>query len=483
MHGRGILQEKPFIMSVKIRLPLAFICLIICFRGYAVILHVPSGYPSIQQAINASSNSDTVAVDPGIYFENINFNGKKIVLTSLFYLTHDTSYITSTVINGSTPVHPDTASCVIMSNGEDSTTVLQGFTITGGRGTRWLDAHGAGTYREGGGILLDFTSPVIQYNRIIDNYASNSNGANGAGGGGLRISDGNPQILNNVIAYNNGKYGPGIVLNYTGCVIRNNIIAFNTGGSTFSGGGAIWTVANFGTVPKILENNTIFGNHATVGTGGVLCQGTNLILKNNIIWNNTSPNNTQIYSLSGGSATVSYCNVKNGYAGNGNISIDPLFTDTNNFYLSPFSLSIDAGDSSLPYNDAEDLLNPGYALYPAMGGLRNDMGAYGGPRGFGVGQGVYTSVPETTFEISGLQVFPNPGAGEFQIQFNSEIKNNVRIVLYDLAGRSVLEREVSWMTELRAIKIALPESVSSGTYIMAVSAGQSISRKKLMVNR
>ena len=42
-------------------------------------IYVPDDFNSIQGAIDASENSDTILVDPGIYFENINFNGKSIV--------------------------------------------------------------------------------------------------------------------------------------------------------------------------------------------------------------------------------------------------------------------------------------------------------------------------------------------------------------------------------------------------------------------
>ena len=104
------------------------------FLCKATIINVPANYPTIQAAILATANGDTVLVAPGTYFENLNFRGHKIVLTSLYYLNKDTSFIKSTIINGSQPSNPDTASCVIINSGEDSTTVLQGFTLTGGGG-------------------------------------------------------------------------------------------------------------------------------------------------------------------------------------------------------------------------------------------------------------------------------------------------------------------------------------------------------------
>jgi hypothetical protein len=121
-------------MKKHILLLLLFVIHVSCI--FCTTLKVPLNYPTIQAAILASTNADTIEVSPGTYFENINFRGKKILVTSLFYLTKDTSYISSTIINGSTPINPDTASCVIFNSGEDSTSILQGFTLTGGKGTK-----------------------------------------------------------------------------------------------------------------------------------------------------------------------------------------------------------------------------------------------------------------------------------------------------------------------------------------------------------
>ncbi|MDP6821629.1 MAG: fibronectin type III domain-containing protein, partial [Candidatus Marinimicrobia bacterium] len=57
-------------------------------------------FASIQTAIDSSSNSDTVLVQAGTYTENINFNGKNIVVGSNMLVTSDTSYISSTIIDG-----------------------------------------------------------------------------------------------------------------------------------------------------------------------------------------------------------------------------------------------------------------------------------------------------------------------------------------------------------------------------------------------
>ncbi|NQU34012.1 MAG: hypothetical protein HQ521_12320 [Bacteroidetes bacterium] len=152
---------------------------------------------------------------------------------------------------------------MIFNSGEDSTAVLQGFTITGGTGTIWNDIHGAGLYREGGGILIELSSPTIKHNILINNIVTNTSGVVSTGGGGIRIGDGNPIINNNLIIYNQARYGAGIVLNFTACRINNNVIASNSGGS------GIWMYGNLGSTPKIIINNTITNNTSTLTNGTV----------------------------------------------------------------------------------------------------------------------------------------------------------------------------------------------------------------------
>jgi hypothetical protein len=61
---------------------------------------------------------------------------------------------------------------------------------------------------------------------------------------------------------------------------------------------------------------------------------------------------------------------------------DPSFVDkdNNDYQLQVDSPAIDAGVPDDPaYDDEEDPGNPGYALAPSLGTVRNDMGCYGGP--------------------------------------------------------------------------------------------------------
>jgi len=135
------------------------ICFILLILSSQICLgetiQVPSQQPTIQAGINASTHGDTVFVQPGTYVEHLNFNGSNIMLASLFLTTGDTSYISSTVIDGDS-----SGTCVIFTNGETQSATITGFTIT--RGYAIIN---------GGGINCNNADPTIKYNLITQNYA------------------------------------------------------------------------------------------------------------------------------------------------------------------------------------------------------------------------------------------------------------------------------------------------------------------------
>ena len=464
---------------MKIKILLIQLFLLLCFQEIkASILNVPGNYSSIQAAILASSNGDTVLVDPGTYFENINFRGHNIVLTSRYYLNRDTSFICSTIINGSQPLYADTASCILIINGEDSSTVVQGFTITGGAGTRWSDEHGAGYYREGGGILTALSSPVIRNNYILHNYVTTTSGVSSTGGGGIRCGDGHPHIYNNVIAFNKGRYGCGIVLNYCDSAeVKNNLITHNSGGQAYGGGG-IW-INGANTVAKIyVDNNTIVYNRVTGSSGlsgkagAILVQAQTLFAKNNLIWGNTQSAGLPIRNQ-GGVVSISFSDLDFTFAGNGNFNANPQFTDSLTYGISSTSPCIDAGDSSLAYADATD--SSGLVLFPSQGTLRNDVGASGGSRAavFAQCAGLSLSI-EKKLEEKQIQIFPNPASSDFTVNAGNE-----KIIKVEILSSLGNVKQVFY-PEQNAISLNCKD-LQPGFYLLKIQAKNNLIYKKIQI--
>ena len=83
-------------MKIKTTLTILFLK---CF-GFSETLNVPGDFSTIQLAIDVSSDFDTVLVSPGFYAENINYNGKNIVVTSTYIIDQDSSLVAQTIIDG-----------------------------------------------------------------------------------------------------------------------------------------------------------------------------------------------------------------------------------------------------------------------------------------------------------------------------------------------------------------------------------------------
>jgi predicted outer membrane repeat protein len=137
----------------------------------AATLHVPADHPTIQAGIDAALGGDTVLVADGIYTgpgnREIDFHGQGITVRSA-------SGDPELCIIDCADAEPHTG--VYFHSGEDSTSVLDGFTIQNGVATHATEWPGG---YAGGGIFCDLARPLLQ--RLI--LRANSAPYSGLGAG------------------------------------------------------------------------------------------------------------------------------------------------------------------------------------------------------------------------------------------------------------------------------------------------------------
>jgi hypothetical protein len=137
----------------------------------AQVLRVPLEYATVQAAIDAARDGDEVLVGIGRYVQCIDLLGKAITLRS----ERGPEY-TTLAADGC-------GSVVCMINGEGPSTLVEGFTITGGSGD--LDSSGV---RRGGAIRILGGSPRIRRCLVTGNEADT--------GSAMFIAGGSPTLRN-----------------------------------------------------------------------------------------------------------------------------------------------------------------------------------------------------------------------------------------------------------------------------------------------
>lgn len=206
-------------------------------------IHVPGDASTVQAGIDMANTGDTVSIAPGTYGGPFIFNGKAITVSGSG---------PGVILDGGHRNGP----VVTFGKGETRNTILENVTVQNGVSVNPMDA---------GGIFMYGTSPTIR-NSIIKNNQ----------GCGFGIFNGAPLITGNTIMGN-------LAAMYYGCLLPG---LEYTG---FLGGGIIAFGLPTGTLNLEITGNTITGNSAVFGAGGISAWDAGQpLIENNIITLNMS---------------------------------------------------------------------------------------------------------------------------------------------------------------------------------------------------
>lgn len=435
-------------------------------------LLVPSQYATIQDAINASENRDTILVAPGTYQENINYSGKNIMIGSyaLIYGSEET-FMHQTIIDGG-----GNGSVVIMNSGEDSSAVLFGFTIQNGNA------------EFGGGIMIESSEPTFEYLFIKNNTADYGGGVyaryegepvfnhvtvieNTAGqGGGMRFRDNaNPIISNCTIKWNiSSGAGGGIYCNNADPEISYTSIIANVANE---GGDAVYLKIN---CEANFMNTTFVSNGSPESdtSSAVFCvTNCSALFTKAILWGNLGPEIEFSSTSNPNFVTVNYSDLEDGQNGivtndngtiswlDGNINENPLFCNSWDW---DFSLAEDS---------------------PCVGtGLDGtNMGA------FNVGCGPMMSINDDLPNQFNLkQNYPNPFNPITTIEYSIEIPSIVNLTIFNLKGeriRSLIQARQNpgnWSIKWNGLD-EYKTPVSTGIYIYKLTVGEKSQNRKMFL--
>ncbi|MCH7918323.1 MAG: right-handed parallel beta-helix repeat-containing protein [Planctomycetes bacterium] len=371
-------------------------------------LRVPGVWPTIQDAVNAAGPRQRVVVADGVYPGPISFLGKNIVVMSE---------------NG-----PDecTIDCqgqtrgVIFVQGETRSAVLDGFTIVNGREeqggaifcrgdgpsitmptiSNCVFRHCEATWSlgagQGGAIYCAQAMPLIRDCLFLDNLAGGRDG--GQGGAVYIAQDAAAEIVRCRFENNRTREGSspsnsggGVFVNTSrftaqvlgqsvlrNCVFYNNYAADD--------GGAVY----LRDCTSLIANCTIAGNRADNNGGGIFAylsssSAMNLV-RNSIVWDNSPDNIARSGSYSVRNLEVEFSDVGQGWVGQGNLNVDPLFADPGqgDFHLRSYAGRWDP-DQEQWVHDAQIEINPSLD----GGGVQDPVGAERIPHGDLINLGAY----------------------------------------------------------------------------------------------
>lgn len=232
---------------------------------------------------------------------------------------------------------------------EFPSTVLDGFTITGGN--TFDESRDPPEDFRGGGILIKVLGngetnacrPIIARCILKDNLSAlDGGGAAAVSAGGLSSPACEPWFVNCEFRSNEAtRHGGGLVAVSAAPTVMNAILHANTAGD--SGGGAA-LVGSFTSMSVL--SSTFSGNHAWKTGGLAALSGASLTTTNSIYWGNTDDSAGAPDQIS--NETAKHCCIQDqplGLPADANIDADPLFLNAagGDFRLALNSPCIDVG--------------------------------------------------------------------------------------------------------------------------------------------
>jgi hypothetical protein len=212
-----------------------------------------SPFCNIQAALDAAAPGDEILVEPGTYFERLDFLGKDVELRS-------STGAATTIVDAR-----GLGSVVTFDGGESRAALLSGFTLRGGDGI-FTDL--------GAGIHCDGSSPTIADNVVEGCFGSSS-------GGGMALLGGSPLVIGNVVQDNGADFGAGLYCaqGTTAQIVGNQIVSNGFSGTT---GGGI----NVTNSAVLIEGNLIEGNRSSCCAGIYVDSNVQVVVRGNEIRGN-----------------------------------------------------------------------------------------------------------------------------------------------------------------------------------------------------
>ncbi|MBU0520259.1 right-handed parallel beta-helix repeat-containing protein [bacterium] len=348
-----------------------------------------------------------------------------------------------------------------------------------------------------GGAIYTYESPAPNIDQCTITWNT----------GGVYFNDSDASISNCTIHGNDsGDTGGGITCAWGADAIISNCLITENLSDVVGGGIGCWDS------DPIIENCVISGNvTGETGGGGIYFSTDSCpIVVNVIVEGNTG--NGATYFHNSPIATITHCDFYNNggssFAGNSipadlgelsainangdscdtffNIFEDPLFGSEplSDYHLSPNSPCIDAGNPVSQYNDPEDPVNPGTALWPAQGTIVSDMGIYGGPGAGDWFVGIKKKNPNSSGvpSIFNLQQnYPNPFNPYTTIRFGLPAAAQVNLTVYNILGQQITVLVDGYQQAGYYEVIWNASQLASGVYLYRIKAAEFIAVKRMVL--